>query len=295
MSRFNCSAFVGVCSLLLFSFAPNTVASWEDLKSDALIEIKEASGFLPAIVQSNVNIRSKPSTDGKKLGLLQGGKSIRAEFLTDSDWARINFRGDGSYASQDAYVHKSALIKQVYKADINYEMNSNNSTVFAMSGWHYSYLPGSYFLSYQSNKYGIATFGPIDGSGYAAIGSYLYKVDYDKRDVYLATGHDSGNRTYYTPYLAFPTEKELVVYQLPTFTSNDSNSLSIDGDTLIYEGKSYSSCCDYEKFELRFNLADLSYEGSEYYYDRDSENENPPLERGKLQLYLKKIPMEKSR
>ena len=88
-----------------------------------------------------------------------------------------------------------------------------------------------------------------------------------RRDVHLATGFDSGNRTYYTPYLAFPTEKELVVYQLPTFTPNDSNSLSIDGDTLIYKGKSFSSCCDYEKFELRFNLADLSYEGTEYYYD----------------------------
>lgn len=269
-------------------FSPSINASWDALKSNALIEIKEASGFLPAIVQSNVNIRSKPAQTGKKLGLLQGGKSIRAEFLTDSDWARIQFNGD------EAYVHQSALIKQLYKADIGYSMNGNNSTVFSMSGWHYSYLPGSYFLNYQSNIYGQASYGPIAGNGFASIGSHLYKVDYAKRDIYLATGHDSGNRTYYTPYLAIPTETELQVFILPTFTSNDSNSLFLEDNNLIYEGKSFSSCCDYEQFELRLNLEDLSYEGAEFYYDSNSQIDNPPLEKRELSVIVKKIPLTKS-
>ncbi|TMO28059.1 MULTISPECIES: SH3 domain-containing protein [Pseudoalteromonas] len=277
----------GLITALTF-LSPSTNASWDDLKSNALIEIKEASGFLPAIVQSNVNIRSKPSKEGKKLGLLQGGRSIRAEFLIDSDWARIQFNGDR------AYVHQSALIKQLYKADIGYSMNSNNSTVFSMSGWHYSYLPGSYFLNYQSSLHGQASYGPINGSGYASIGSHLYKVDYAKRDIYLATGHESGNRTYYTPYLAIPTKTELQVFVLPTFTSSDSNSLLVDGDTLIYEGKSYSSCCDYESFKLRFNLEDLSYEGTQLYYDSDSQMDTAPLEKRTLSLVVKKIPLVKS-
>lgn len=269
-------------------FSPSINASWDDLKSNALIEIKEASGFLPAIVQSNVNIRSKPSKDGNKLGLLQGGRSIRAEFLIDSDWARIQLNGDS------AYVHQSALIKQLYKADIGYSMNSNNSTVFSMSGWHYSYLPGSYFLNYQSSLHGQASYGPINGSGYASIGSHLYKVDYAKRDIYLATEHESGNRTYYTLYLAIPTETELQVFVLPTFTSNDSNTLLVEGNTLIYEGKSFSSCCDYEQFKLKLNLEDLTYEGTEFYYDRDSQIEDPQLEMRELNLVVKTVPLVKS-
>lgn len=286
MLRFKIFTF-GLTAAATF-FTPSIHASWDDLKSNALIEIKEASGFLPAIVQSNVNIRSKPSKDGKKLGLLHGGKSIRAEFLIDSDWARIQLNGDS------AYVHQSALIKQLYKADIGYSIHSKNSTVFSMSGWHYSYLPGSYFLNYQSSLHGQASYGPINGSGYTSIGSHLYKIDYAKRDIYLATGHDSGNRTYYTPYLAIPTESELLVFVLPTFTSNDSNSLVIEDDTLIYEGKSFSSCCDYEKFKLRFNLNNLSYEGKEFYYDHDSQLENSQLENRELNLVVKKVPLVKS-
>jgi hypothetical protein len=278
-----------VCLITILIITPSYLqASWNELKTNVLIEIKEASGSLPAIVQSNVNVRAIPSKDGKKLGLLEGGKSIRAEFLTDSDWARIQFKGI------NAYIHQSALIKQIYKADINYALNSTNSTVFSMSGWHYSYLPGSYFLNYQSSQYGHASFGPINGSGYTSIGSYLYKLDYEKRDMYIATGHASGNRTYYTPYLAIPTETELRVFILPTFSSNDSNSLSIKGNTLIYEGKSFSSCCDYETFKLTFNLDDLSYKGSESYYDRNSQAENPLLESRELKLVVKTISLVKS-
>lgn len=270
-------------------FASHALSSWQEIVSDVLIEINAAEGFLPAIVQSNVNVRSKPSKNAQKVGLLQGGQSIRAEFLIDSEWARIQWKED------IAYVHRSALIKQLYKADINYSMGSDNSSVFSMSGWHFSYLPGSYYLHYQSNLYGSASYGPIDGSGYASIESHLYKIDYSKRDIYLATGHDSGNRTYYTPYLAIPTETELQVFRLPTFTSNDSNSLTVEGDTLIYKGKSFSSCCDYEQFELSINLDTLSIEGTKLYYDRDSQIENPKLEKRKLNLKVKKIPLVKSR
>lgn len=284
---FRFSIFIAGFTSALSFFSPDSCATWEDLRSDSLIEIKEASGFLPAIVRLNANVRARPSTDANKLGLLQGGKSIRAEFLTDSNWARIQMNG------RDAYVHQSSLIKHSYKADISYSMKSNNSTVFAMSGWHYSYLPGSYFLTYQSNLYGHASYGPIQGDGNASIGSFLYKVEYDKRDIYLATGHASGNRTYYTPYLAIPTKTALQIIVLPTFTSNDENSLVIDGDTLLYEGKSFSNCCDYENFELKLNLDDLSYKGSEFFYDLQDQSKTPALKHRELQLQVKRIPLVK--
>jgi hypothetical protein len=276
--------------MLLLFFPSSSSASWENIKSSVLIEIKEASGYLPAIVRSNVNIRSKPSKSASKLGLLHGGTAIRAEFLTNSDWAKVLVNGE------DAYIHKSALIKHVYKADIKYHQDDSNSTVFSMSGWHYSQLPGSYFLTYHSNLFGHATFGPIRGDGYGSIKSHLYKLDYDKRDIYLATGHGSGTRSYYTPYLAIPKKSDLLVFVLPYFTSNESNKLSIKGDTLIYEGKSFYNCCEFEQFSLKFDLKNLSYSGETFHYkNRGSETDSALVKEIKvLNLTSKILPLVKS-
>ncbi|TMP42355.1 hypothetical protein CWB96_21500 [Pseudoalteromonas citrea] len=277
-----------ICSVLLVALSANAEAPWGEISTKSLIEIKSASGYLPAIVQINVNVRASPDRKAKKLGILEGGKSIRAEFLTGSEWARIEFKGF------EAYVHQSALIAQSYKADINYSIKSNNSTVISMSGWHYSYLPGSYFLTYQSSLHGQASFGPISGSGLASIKSHFYKLHYVKRDVYLATSHESGNRTYYTPYLVIPTKKSLWVFQLPAFTKHDHNSLSVDGDTLIFKGQVYNSCCEYEQFDLAFNLSDFTYKYFKYAVNSSDSLDVDSAASRELELTFKNLPLRKN-
>ena len=42
------------------------------------------------------------------------------------------------------------------------------------------------------------------------------------------------------------------------------------------------------------NLEDLSYEGTEFYYDSNSQLDNPPLEKRELSVIVKKIPLTKS-
>ncbi|RJE77539.1 hypothetical protein BGP78_00615 [Pseudoalteromonas sp. MSK9-3] len=282
-----------IFSVLLVAFSANAEAPWGGISTKSLIEIKSASGYLPAVVQINVNVRALPDKKAKKLGLLEGGKSIRAELLTGSEWARIEFKGF------EAYVHQSALIVQSYKADINYSIKSNNSTVISMSGWHYSYLPGSYFLNYQSSLHGQASFGPISGSGLASIKSHFYKLRYVKRDIYLATSHESGNRTYYTAYLVIPTKKSLRVFQLPTFTKHDHNSLSIDGDILFFKGLAYNSCCEREQFDLTFNLSDFTYKYINYTVNSSDSVEVNSLEvdsteSRELELYFKTLPLRRN-
>lgn len=51
---------------------------------------------------SNLNVRSRPSTDGDKLGQLSAGSAI--EYIGDSDdgaWAKINYNGQEGYVSKE--------------------------------------------------------------------------------------------------------------------------------------------------------------------------------------------------
>ncbi|MDA7551581.1 hypothetical protein N8760_07185 [Rhodobacteraceae bacterium] len=274
--------FIALLGLLFF--ASNAFAYESSLKDridyDSLIEIKGASGFLPAIVRSNVNIRSKPSIDGKKLGLMPGGNSIRAKFLVDSEWAQIEFNG------AEAFIHQSALIKQLYKADINY--SAENSTVFSMSGWHDYLLTGNYFLNYQSSLHGQASFGPLKNNSPARnIANELYKLDYPKKDIYLATSHSQGNRTYTHLYLAIPRIHDLLVFRLPSFSQSPLNSLSLVGDILVYKGGDWAN--PVEQFVLEFNLSDLTYEGTAWHLNYFQGDEVVPSEKWTMKLAFEKI------
>jgi len=254
---------------------------------DVLIEVKEASGFLPAIVQQNVNVRISPNKKSKKIGLIRGGVTIRAEFLLGSEWAKVSFN------SEDAFIHKSALIKQQYKADMNYSIKNKESSVFSMSGWHYSHLPGSYFLNYQSNKYGQASFGPIGGSSYESIHTKLFKIKSSDSNAYLATTHVSGNRTYYTSYLAIPEKEQLIVVQLPTHTSTDEMNYNVKDNHVIFTGKAFSSCCEYRYFELMINLKDLTYSGNIYDYKIKTNKELKRSAPKPIELIVSKIKLNR--
>lgn len=51
---------------------------------------------------SNLNVRSRPSTDGDKIGQLSAGSAI--EYIGDSDdgaWAKINYNGQEGYVSKE--------------------------------------------------------------------------------------------------------------------------------------------------------------------------------------------------
>ncbi|WP_152960574.1 SH3 domain-containing protein [Pseudoalteromonas porphyrae] len=74
---------------------------------DGLTEIQSASGYLPAIVQQNVNVRTSPNRSSNKLGLLAGGTTVQAEFSLDSDWAKVYFD------NQNAYIYPSHLKMRV--------------------------------------------------------------------------------------------------------------------------------------------------------------------------------------
>ena len=58
-----------------------------------------------------------------------------------------------------------------------------------------------------------------------------------------------------------------------------SDYLEIDEKKIIFE---------------ELNLEDLSYEGTEFYYDSNSQLDNPPLEKRELSVIVKKIPLTKS-
>lgn len=252
--------------LILFFFFVSIVPITQaqpPIQLDDFIEIKPASGTLPAIVQQNVNVREAPNKNGKKLGLLSGGETISAEFFLESEWAKIQFE------NKEAFVHTSALIKLLYSADISHSTENDFSSVFSMSGWHYSFLPGSYFITFQNNKFGSASYGPLNGSGYTSIESKLYKLKYSKRDIYFTTTHSSGNRTYYSPYLAIPDIKELIIIPLPSITEAQGNKISLSGDTLSIYGKSFDSCCSFESYELKIDLTQLNYVATQSSYNKD--------------------------
>ncbi|WP_157756405.1 MULTISPECIES: SH3 domain-containing protein [Pseudoalteromonas] len=255
---------------------------------DGLTEIQSASGYLPAIVQQNVNVRTSPNRSSNKLGLLAGGTTVQAEFSLDSDWAKVYFD------NQNAYIHKSALIKQQYKADIHYSIKSNESAVFSMSGWHYPHLPGSYFLNYQSNKFGHASFGPLAGSGISEIDTKLFKIKHPDTNAYLITTHISGSRSYYTSYLAIVNKLKLTVFQLPTHTTTDQINYSIEDGRLAFTGKSFHSCCDYDALTANINLETLSYTATQQTYTLNDSGETKAPAPENIPLTINEIKLAKS-
>jgi hypothetical protein len=275
-----------ICIHIIFIIFPCVVYSEAPLRLNDFIKIESAAGILPAIVRQNANVRAQPSSDSLKLGLLEGGSTISAEFLLDSEWAKI------SYKSQDGYVHTSALIRQLYRADIEHSTADGMSGVFSMSGWHYPYLPGSYFINYHNNKYGHAAYGPLNGSGYDSIESNLYKLKYTKRNVYFTTAHSSGNRVYYSPYLIIPNEKELVVYELPAFTQVEENRIDLKGEKLFLTVRSYENCCVYVNYDIEVDLQSLEYLANGYRYDTDANN--GVKEAVPVSVNIKRLPLQNS-
>lgn len=53
--------------------------------------------------KSDVNVRAKPSTESKKLGLLHEGNSIMRTAVTSDGWSKVIFNGD------EAYIYSSYL------------------------------------------------------------------------------------------------------------------------------------------------------------------------------------------
>jgi len=277
-------------TILCSALSAHTDQMYEKAVGPGFIEIRDASGYLPAIIESNVNVRRRPNQKSEKIGLLKGGETIQAKFLLESDWAKIVFK------SQEAYVHKSALIKQLYKADIaSYSYDDRESSVFSMAGWHGSYLPGSYFLTYQSNKFGYANFGPIEGSSYSGIDTKLFKIKSTETNAYLAISHRGGNRVIYLPYLAVVDDEQLTVFQLPSHNEGNPEGVFnyvLDEDYFVYSSYDYWNCCTYYRYEVKIDLRDLTFSGTRYLHDEDdiTKTINEPIE-----LIVNKIKLNKTK